>query len=1039
MTGIGPDALRPGVTEALRTRELDRRLDQLKADIETRTKRIDDAEVPERYARHVADIVRIYIDSLRQDERQEAVDRILSAIDCADQAPLGQQQIVALLPRGKVVDRDYIERRPETPLNDAALLTNAPQDPSMNSELRAELASADQVDLLCAFVKWNGLRLLENELRSLKMRGARLRVITTTYMGATERRALDRLIREFGAEVKIQYDSERTRLHAKSWYFHRATGWDTAYVGSSNLSRSALLDGVEWNVRLSKEQTGPLLVKFRRTFESYWNDPSYVNYNPDADSDMLDQALQSAGGGKPTDLAPSFVGLDIRALPHQEEILERLRVERKIRDRHKNLVVAATGTGKTVVAALDYRDNLCGRDGSHPSLLFVAHRIELLEQARYRYRAVLKDGSFGEILAEGHEPTHWKHVFATVQSLTSRLDRINPNNFQVVVVDEFHHAAASSYKKLLRWCDPEELLGLTATPERADGIDVRTYFGGRATAEIRLWDALESDLLSPFHYFAIADNTDLRQLPWSRGRYNDRALEELYVGNSQRTALIIEQLNRRVLDTTRMHALGFCVSVQHAEYMAHAFSAAGIPSHVVSGKTDNTTRRQALSLLKNGEINAIFTVDLYNEGIDLPAIDTIMFLRPTESATIFLQQLGRGLRKDRNKSVLTVLDYVGLQHRNFRFDSKLSALTGASRRELESGVKDGFSYLPPGTEITLDQVSQQIVLDSIKRQVRPSWKRAVSELREVAVRRGECSLINYLDDTELELSDVLRRSKGQNWTALREAAGLRVEQRGAYHDQIVDRARVFAHVDDLERIDVYRRVLSGSIAPWDRLTDRERTLALMSIFAIWPGGGGFRCAEEAFDRLRNERAACAEFLSVLEVAESRISHVSEPVQGRLECEVIQAHAHYSREEIAVGMKYGGFDRRPDSLREGVFFSDRLRADALLVTLRKTEKHYSPTTMYNDVAVAPDLFHWESQSTTSVDSPVGQRYLNHRSIGTEVVLFVRENKTGQFGAAAPYMCLGSVDYLRHEGSSPIGVDWRLRQPMPADMFRVATLT
>ena len=302
---------------------------------------------------------------------------------------------------------------------DAALLTNTRGEPSLGSELRAELDTCDEVDLLCAFVKWYGLRLLESELQRLKARGAPLRVITTTYMGATDPSALDRLVRDFGAEVKIQYDAQRTRLHAKAWMFRRRTTFDTAYVGSSNLSRAALLDGVEWNVRLSRVGTPALLEKFRGTFDTYWNDPSFETYDPDRDRDRLDDAFAEASGRTTHDrVTLSLSGLEVRAFSYQQVMLDALEVERRVHDRHRNLIVAATGTGKTVVAALDYR-RLSEAAGARPSLLFVAHRGEILEQSLRTYREVLNDANFGELYVGGARPERWQHVFASVQSLTA--------------------------------------------------------------------------------------------------------------------------------------------------------------------------------------------------------------------------------------------------------------------------------------------------------------------------------------------------------------------------------------------------------------------------------------------------------------------------------------------------------------------------------------------------------------------------------------------------------------------------------------------
>ncbi len=410
------------------------------------------------------------------------------------------------------------DRRPATPLNDAALLTNSHGEPSLAGELRAELHSADRVDLLCAFIMVRGLRLLAPELTAIAEAGVPLRVVTTTYLGGTEREALDRLVREYGAEVRVQYDAARTRLHAKAWLFERETGFHTAYVGSSNLSTSALLEGVEWNVRLSQQATPSLMAKFRATFETYWNSNDFQLYDPDLHRDQLDDALLEASGRSHGGRATlTLSGLDVSPFPYQQEMLDALEAERTEHDRHRNLVVAATGTGKTVVAALDYR-RLIPPGGQSPSLLFVAHRREILEQAQRTYREVLKDGSFGEAYVGGARPERWRHVFASVQSLTSYgVENIPSDAYDIVVIDEFHHAESRTYRRILDHLQPRELLGLTATPERADGVDVRNFFDNRTAAELRLWDALGADLLCPFHYFAVADGTDLRQLAWSRG------------------------------------------------------------------------------------------------------------------------------------------------------------------------------------------------------------------------------------------------------------------------------------------------------------------------------------------------------------------------------------------------------------------------------------------------------------------------------------------------------------------------------------------
>ncbi len=412
--------------------------------------------------------------------------RVLRSVTTALQG-LGKSEVVA---------------RPDIPLSQSDLLVNARDEPRIGHVLSKEIASADRIDLLCAFLKWNGLRILLEPLQSHMSQGRRLRVITTTYIGATERRVLDKLV-EMGADVRVTYETQSTRLHAKAWLFRRETGFSTAYVGSSNLSRSALLDGLEWNVRLSQVVNGPLIDKFTATFETYWENPLFEAYDPKRDSERFDRAVRLTQTADPLDLAP----LDVHPYPHQSEILEQLEAQRERHNHHRNLVVAATGTGKTVVAALDYKRLAARRPGSYPTLLFVAHRKEILQQTLRTFRTVLRDGGFGELYVDGRRPDEGKHVFASIQSLsTRRLDEIPSGYFDVVIIDEFHHAAAPTYRRLLMHVVPQELIGLTATPERADGENVLEYFDGRTAAELRLWEALDRGLLCPFQYFGVHDD-----------------------------------------------------------------------------------------------------------------------------------------------------------------------------------------------------------------------------------------------------------------------------------------------------------------------------------------------------------------------------------------------------------------------------------------------------------------------------------------------------------------------------------------------------
>jgi superfamily II DNA or RNA helicase/HKD family nuclease len=1018
--------MQEGLYESVLTSRLLAQLDEL-IDLEAEIERVDPADQTHVLTRHLASAIQSRLMAERDpDQKLMLANSLLQTI--RDENALVEHPVRELhgLRHPPAPGRTArLQQRPKTPLNDAALLTNAHGEPSLASELKAEIDSADSVDLLCAFVMWRGVRLLEDPLAQARRAGVPFRVVTTTYIGGTEREALDRLVRDFGAEVKIQYDAARTRLHAKAWLFRRNTGFDTAYVGSSNLSTSALLKGVEWNVRLSKNATPTLLTKFGATFDSYWNSTDFESYDPDRDRDRLDDALADARSGSRRDrVTLSISGLEVRPYPYQQEMLDALDVERLLHDRHRNLVVAATGTGKTVVAALDYR-RLC-TDGVRPSVLFVAHRREILEQSLRTYREVLGDGDFGELYVGGSRPERWQHVFASVQSLTSYgVTNVPEGAFNVVVIDEFHHAEARTYRSLIEHLQPAELLGLTATPERADGLDVRSFFDGRTAAELRLWDALGADLLCPFHYFAIADETDLRAVTWSRGRYDEGALSNVYTGNDARARIVINALRDKVVDLGDMRGLGFCVSVAHAEYMASVFNQAGIPARAVIGSTRANERAQALTDLRARNVNILFAADLFNEGLDLPDVDTVLFLRPTESATVFLQQLGRGLRRTPSKAVLTALDFVGHHRREFRFDQKLRALTGQSRAGVERGVKEGFPFLPSGSQIVMDRHSQQIVLENLKSQIANRWHQIVAELRT----NGDSDLPTFLEQSGVELSDILRRGS-HSWTQLRRDAGLPTARGSKLEDKLLKRVRAFAHVDDPIRVSGYARLLSDDAPTWDGLSPAEQRIARMLYFSVWSDGGGFSSPGRGLEALREEAATRHEISSVVDISFDAARHVSLSLGGALADVPLRPHARYQREEILGALD---FPRMPNSMREGVWYSPDLNVDCFLVTLRKSEADYSPTTMYADYPISPTLFHWESQSTTSVDSPTGRRYLDGSST---VLLFVRHEQKDEFGTS-PYLFLGPAHYVSHQGDRPIAITWRLETAMPTDFFNVAS--
>ena len=792
---------------------------------------------------------------------------------------------------------------PLIPLLDTTLLTNAPGEPRVGHQVLAEIESADAVDVVMAFVMRSGLTPMLNALKAHCARGRPLRVLTTTYTGSTQAAALEQLV-GLGAEVRVSYDTATTRLHAKTWLMRRHSGFSTAYVGSSNLTHSAQIAGMEWNVRVSGARNPGVLSKIEAVFESYWQSGDFVPYDRDRFDAELAQSQRRTGQN-----AILISPIEIRLEPFQERLLELITVARE-QGHHRNLLVSATGTGKAVMAAVDY-----ARLSAHlprARLLFVAHREEILDQTLATFRHALRDHAFGEKWVGRSRPHRFEHVFASIQSLrASGLEHVDPAHFDVVIIDEFHHAAAPSYEALLKHARPVELLGLTATPERTDGLPVLHWFDDRIAAELRLWDAIDQHRLTPFAYYGIYDDVDLRAVPWRRGQgYDVKELTNVYTSNDVWARFVIKQLAERVDNVATMRCLGFCVSISHAQFMAKQFQNAGISAVAVSGESTREDRADALRGLADGRVQVVFSVDLFNEGVDIPTVDTLLMLRPTESATLFMQQLGRGLRLAAGKSVCTVLDFVAQQARGFRFDRRFRALLGGTRRDLERAIETAFPFLPAGCHMELDQLASSVVLKNLREAIPSGWPAMVQELATLYATHPNVSLMDYLDETGLELADIYGQ---RGWSDLCEAAGVPTQPAGPNELRLRRAVGRMQHIDDQRRIDHYRSLLRDSSAPRaDVLAPAEQRLARMLVASLGSEVlSNDASLQQALDLVWAHPQVRADLAGLLHVRHEHIDHVHHAVKDGVP---LQVHARYTRVEILAALDVGDAAKTPHGAR-----------------------------------------------------------------------------------------------------------------------------
>ena len=1013
----------------------------LRPELRTVFGKIDPEEQPGIYASFVAKVLEQALrEEAAPENRLALCNRILGQV--ADEPGMAHLKKHRLVSKAKPILLEITPTnygtsgipRPHTSLAESSLFTGSPQEPQLAHELLEEMRSADGVDILVSFIKWSGLRLLMPAFEDLRERDIPVRLITTSYMGASDAPAVEWLAGMPNVKVRVSYDTNRTRLHAKAYHFRRDTGFSTAYIGSANMSHAAITSGLEWNLKVTDQDMGHILDKFSVEFETYWNSQEFVPFDSE-DPTLFRAAIERARNHSSTGPAVFF---DLRPHPFQERILEALERERNTHDRWRNLVIAATGTGKTVMAAFDFKRFFESRK-KQARLLYIAHRQEILEKSRETFAGVLREQNFGELLVGSHQGNRREHLFCSIGMLTSRRlwEQVGSDFYDYIVVDEAHHGTASSYRAIFDNFSPQILLGLTATPERMDGDNVAADFGNRFAAEIRLPEALEEKLLCPFHYFGVADPIAINGEPfWRNGKYDASALENVYVLDNaraqQRVAAIITALNRYEPNLSALKGIGFCVTIRHAIFMAEQFTLRGIPSAAFVSGVEGERCAELLSELMAGRLIFLFTVDKLSEGVDIPAVNTVLFLRPTESLTVFLQQLGRGLRHAPEKDCLTVLDFVGQTHRRYRVDTKLKALLPRHRFSIDKEVELDFPHLPAGCSIQLDRLSREYVLENIRENLtRLSVQIPERLLTFTSDAKQELTFGNFIRYHDYEPEVLLAKESWSEWKAKAQLAPIPVDPELLRLKKSLIRAAFINGPKEAALLrGVIDKVSCGAIAEAVALAGRS---AMLLYYRIWGDKGsnlGIASLEEAFRRLAANPSIIADLDEILAWSLDVTDVTGQKPELPYSC-LLELHAQYGTREIQAAFGAANLGTAGQT-GVGIFHFPEVKTYALLVTFQKTEKEFSPSTMYADYPISRELLHWESQSTTSQQSGTGQNLVRHGEKGYTILVFARGQKKRN-GVTAPFTYLGPVDQLSHESERPIKMVWRLRHKMPVEMF------
>jgi superfamily II DNA or RNA helicase len=1021
--------------------------------------KLDDEDAPHAYSQFVSQLLTHALRTRRPEERLPLVNRLIGLISSTDGLDYLKRKTLLTAPAPLLLSLQTTVAgqttattllRPETPLTTTSLLTGARSDPQLEHELRQEMATADRVDILVSFVKWSGLRLLQPAFEALCMRGVSVRIVTTSYMGASDPDAIAWLAAQPGFSVKVSYDTDRTRLHAKAYHFQRRSGFSTGYIGSANMSQAAMTSGLEWTVKVTEQDLPHILQRFNAEFSTYWASPDFVTYDS-SQAARLVSAIQHAKSGYGQNEQRRFFA-DLRPHPFQERILDSLAAARAA-GKIRNLVVAATGTGKTVVAGFDYarfaaQSQVTSPSGPAPALLFVAHRKEILEQARDCYRTILRDQNFGELLIGGERPQDWRYLFASVQSLRSAEPWLHHGaaHYQFIVIDEAHHSSADSYRPIFENYQPSILLGLTATPERMDGSSILPDFGGELAAEIRLPEALEEKLLCPFHYFGVTDPVSLADDRfWKVGKYDITALTDAYTGDDirarQRLDVILTSLRRYQPDLRQVRAVGFCASVDHAKFMAAAFNEQGLQAAVIVGETPSEIRSERVREFRAGRLPFLFTVDVFSEGVDVPEINLVMFLRPTESLTVFLQQLGRGLRHHRDKDCLTVLDFIGQSHRRYRLDRKFAALLTRDRQRMDQEVENDFPHLPPGCNIQLERIAREHVIDNIRENLKNISTLVTESLATFYQDHGcDPTFSNFVRATGISPLTLLKNKTWSEWQAL-------ARHSIAPTDPDLDACRQ-AHRRILLRTDPNTLALLSEFANRDSFEDGciraedavNETDALQLHYLLWGKKGsdiGVTTLDQSLDKWRRNPTAMRDLREIVEHVRGQHDYPTTPIQLPFPCS-LHLHAAYGSAEIKASLGLCSMEK-PGPMGVGVFHIESLKCLVHLVTFRKSAQDFSPTTQYRDYPISRTQLHWESQSITTQTSPMGQNLLQFLERGYTILFFARLEKRVQ-DETAPFVFLGpAARILSAEGNRPISIIWELTYPIPAALFEDARAT
>jgi superfamily II DNA or RNA helicase/HKD family nuclease len=897
--------------------------------------------------------------------------------------------------------------------------------------LKEELNNCDSFCFIVSFIKFSGIQLLINTLDELKSRGIKGKIITSVYLNITDPKALRKLMEYDNLEIKV-FNNTRESFHTKAYLFYRKE-YSSCIIGSSNLSQSALYSGEEWNVRLVKDKYLDIFDQSHEQFEKIWDSNEAVNLSTKF-IDMYENFKNNSGNIETFDFKKEEINNEIfKPNKMQTELLEKLKLTREFGNK-KGLVVAATGTGKTYLAAMDILQMNPG------SFLFIAHREELIHNAYNVFSKILPyDISEYGFLTGSEKTYNKKFMFSTIQSLYKNTEYFSKNSFDYIIIDEFHHSKAATYESVLNYFEPDFLLGLTATPERMDGKDILELCDYNLIGEMGLREALEYDLLSPFHYFGLIDDTvDYKEVPFNNGRYDDKILgEKLSV--LKRVDFIHSKIEKIGFDGEKIKAIAFCANIKHAEYMKEQFRLKGYTAESITAHNNQLSRKEKIENFQNGNIEILCVVDIFNEGIDIPDVNLLLFLRPTMSSTIFIQQLGRGLRKIKNKDFVTVLDFIGNHKKDYIITQAFSESTLNEKERLLTEIKNNFSDIPGASYIELDRICQDRIISKIENYNILSKDNIVAEYLEFKNETGrELDIIDFKDNIDLFLrlknkfGSYVRAQKlieklDYHFNCYEEEIFEILEKNFnlnyPYEVLIIWLLNTFESVSVTDVISKFETVFLVKVnknLQYNLIVRAMKELSESDLFIFDSVNQKLSLKSIDFTSFYKKRLVGLIELFILNFKKKiDINEFNE--------NILVKYNDYSRIELQILLDSNA---QKGSWRAG--YSVSREHICLFITLNKSLV-IKEELKYDNYFHRQDIVQWISQSKTKHESKIGQMYVEHKNLNMKVHIFIRKDPVLENGSAAPFTYLGEADYHSSHGDKPMYILWKLKYPVPNELF------